>query len=80
MFILSQDFAVDPYHKKCVSMVDVRRRSSFAVQFKAYLHTKDKPEMDIVWNIYRYELHTVYAGRRRKVSACPSRTSKLYVV
>ena len=80
MFILSQDFAVDTYHKKCAWNASVRARSAFAVQFKAYLHTKDKPEMDIVWNIYRYELHTVYAGKRRRVSECPSRTSKLYVV
>lgn len=68
---LSQEVCFDPV---------VNARSPFAVHFKSYLHSKEKPEMDVLWSIYRYELHVVNRGKRKKVSECLSRKSNLYIV
>lgn len=78
MFILTQDFAVDTYHPRWLRYSHMTRRSSFAVQFKTYLHTKEKPEMDIVWNIFRNELHSAYGGKRKTVVTCNGKDSKMY--
>lgn len=51
----------------------VKRRSLQAIEFKQAIHSSQKPEMDVLWNIFRAELRSAMIHTRKKIRSCSVR-------